>query len=144
MDKLKNQLKQYELDGNVRFIGSRPNIFKYFQAADMFLLTSRLDPFPYVVLHAMEAEIPVVCFKGTTGAESLFYDGKAGFAVNKFDTSAAVEKLWFYCKDENARRNSGQKARQRLEERFSYEDYAQYLLHTSHTVNGRERVFEHQ
>ena len=128
MNQLNNLIIRYGLNGNVRFIGSRKSVQKYFLAADVFLLTSRLDPFPYVVMHAMDAAIPVICFKETTGVDHLFSDGSAGYAVKKFDTRRIAEIIRFYSTDDSSRIKAGAKARFLLEEVFKYEDYVRYIL----------------
>ncbi|HNQ42499.1 MAG TPA: glycosyltransferase family 4 protein [Saprospiraceae bacterium] len=128
MNQLNNLIIRYGLNGNVRFIGSRKSVQKYFLAADVFLLTSRLDPFPYVVMHAMDAAIPVICFKETTGVDHLFSNGSAGYAVKKFDTRRIAEIIRFYSTDDSSRIKAGAKARFLLEEVFKYEDYVRYIL----------------
>ena len=40
-------------------------------AADVYALTSREDPFPSVVMEALDAGLPVVAFRSTTGCENL-------------------------------------------------------------------------
>ena len=51
--------------------GQREDVRDYYNAADVFLLTSREDPFPSVVLEAFAAGLPVVAFADTTGCEEL-------------------------------------------------------------------------
>jgi glycosyltransferase involved in cell wall biosynthesis len=131
-----------DLRRNIRFVGSRSNIDSYFQAADVFILPSRGDPFPYVVMHAMEAAIPVICFQGTTGAENLFSDGQAGFVVEKFKAQKAAEKLMLYAENEELRRDAGKRSRQLLMERFKYGDYAQGVLSLCVNLNNQGSASE--
>lgn len=44
---------------------------EYYLAADVYALTSREDPFPSVVMEALDALTPVVAFKGCGGFENL-------------------------------------------------------------------------
>ncbi|MDP1723447.1 MAG: rhamnan synthesis F family protein [Alphaproteobacteria bacterium] len=39
--------------------------------ADLFFLSSRLDPMPNVVIDAMHNSIPIICFSGTSGIEEI-------------------------------------------------------------------------
>ncbi|MBC7762671.1 MAG: glycosyltransferase [Candidatus Saccharibacteria bacterium] len=50
-------------------------------------MTSREDPFPSVVLEAMDAEVPVIAFQDATGTQELLERG-AGALVESFDVSA--------------------------------------------------------
>src|SRR5207237_517213 len=64
-------LLQYRVQDNVHFIGERVDLNPYFQGADLFLLTSRQDPFPCVVQNAMAAGLAVIAFDGAGGAPEL-------------------------------------------------------------------------
>jgi glycosyltransferase involved in cell wall biosynthesis len=86
-------------DGNVRrrflFTGLIDEPQPYYLAADVFALTSREDPFPSVVLEALDALTPVVAFRDSGGFESLLERG-CGELVPKGDTIAfavAVNRL---------------------------------------------------
>jgi glycosyltransferase involved in cell wall biosynthesis len=61
----------------------------WFAAADVFLLTSREDPFPSVVLEALSADLPVVAFDGGGGVPELLAAG-AGACVAMGDADAMV------------------------------------------------------
>ena len=50
------------------FAGEREDVFAYYEAADLFLLTSREDPFPLANLEAMSMGLPVIAFEGAGGA----------------------------------------------------------------------------
>ena len=48
----------------VHFLGVHKDPFQLFAALDIFLLTSRKDPFPLVMLENATAGKPIVCFQG--------------------------------------------------------------------------------
>lgn len=66
-------LKKTGLDKKVIFIGNKvqDEVDIYFKAADLFLLTSRMDPFPCVTLEAMACGLPVVGFDNATGSTEV-------------------------------------------------------------------------
>jgi glycosyltransferase involved in cell wall biosynthesis/phage host-nuclease inhibitor protein Gam len=67
----------------------------YYAAADLYALTSREDPFPTVVMEALDAKVPVVAFEGVGGFEGLLHRG-CGLLVPAFDVTAyaaALQKL---------------------------------------------------
>ena len=59
----------------------------FFAGADVYLMTSREDPFPSVVLHALDAELPVIGFDNAGGFVELLRRG-CGILVPYLDTSA--------------------------------------------------------
>lgn len=80
---------------HMRFLGRQQDPVPFYAASDVFLLSSREDPFPSVVLEAMAARLPCVMFAGTTGCEVLAERGLA-LAVGGQDPAEmarAVESL---------------------------------------------------
>ena len=78
----------------VRFLGHRDDISDLMNAADIFLLTSREDPFPSVVLEATQAGLPVIAFKGAGGIDDLIAAHPVvGRLVDGRDTKAVVTAI---------------------------------------------------
>jgi len=61
---LKYEQQKLEITDLVEFIGQVKNPEEYFIKMDLFILTSREDPFPLVVLEAASFGIPIICFNG--------------------------------------------------------------------------------
>ena len=59
----------------------------FFAGADVYLMTSREDPFPSVVLHALDAELPVIGFDNAGGFVELLRRD-CGILVPYLDTRA--------------------------------------------------------
>ena len=88
---LQEAIEKWRLEQIVTFLPGQRSIDWAFALADVFLLSSRLDPFPNVVVDAMAANVPVVCFEETTGcAEFIRRTGAAGAVVPYLDTRAAA------------------------------------------------------
>jgi glycosyltransferase involved in cell wall biosynthesis len=66
-----HDLKVMGLEGVVRFAGGRTDMPRFYAGADVFVLTSREDPMPLVVLEALAAGLPVVAFEGCSGAPEI-------------------------------------------------------------------------
>lgn len=64
---LQFDIERLELKEYVKFIGPQPNLFNYLQSADVFVLTSREDPYPLVCLEAAALAKPVLCFEQSGG-----------------------------------------------------------------------------
>ena len=78
---------------NCIVIGGCTKADRYFQACDVFYLTSRKDPFPGVVLEAMACKKPIIAFNGTTDVGNAFNDGIGGFLFAQFEVSKAAEQI---------------------------------------------------
>ncbi len=59
------------LAGNVHFLGFRSDTRRFYTAANVFVLSSREDPFPSTAIEAMDAGTPVIMVAGTGGIADL-------------------------------------------------------------------------
>jgi glycosyltransferase involved in cell wall biosynthesis len=83
---------------NIHFADFTEDVSPYLALADVFFLSSREDPFPSVVLEAMDAGLPVVAFRDSGGSESLA--AEHGALVDAEDLDDAVRVLR-RCADED-------------------------------------------
>jgi glycosyltransferase involved in cell wall biosynthesis len=82
----RNDVAAAGLAGRVEFVGEVDDAAPFYDAADAFVLPSREDPFPLVVLEAMARGLPVVAFEGAGGAPEALAGG-AGVTVPYLDTT---------------------------------------------------------
>ena len=82
----------FELNDNFHLTGEVINTKPYYALADMFLMTSREDPFPLVNLEAGAHGLPIVSFEKSGGTEE-FVNKKCGFIVPYADTVSMAEKV---------------------------------------------------
>jgi len=109
------------------YAGSQNDIISYYMAADIFLLTSREDPFPSVVLEAMNACLPVVAFEGGGGYVEIVNE-QTGMLVPMEDTdemSTMVSQLLY---NNDLRLKMGNAAHELVKEKFNFIDYIYHLL----------------
>ncbi len=87
----------------LHFVGYSDDMSDYYNAANCFLLTSREDPYPTVVLEAMSVGCAPVIFKGCTGLEELVSDhGRVVDAADMDEITAALSGCLFNDKPEDA------------------------------------------
>jgi len=60
---LESLIKKYNLENKVILAGRIPDAYKYLKAFDIFVLPSLKEGFPWIILEAMAAEIPIVATK---------------------------------------------------------------------------------
>jgi glycosyltransferase involved in cell wall biosynthesis len=112
------------LPANVRHVPFTPAINRHLQAADVFYLTSREDPFPSTVLEALSCGLPVVGFAGCTGIEALI--ARFGTVVPLYDKGKALDALITEISRQTAERSAARQAVVAAD--FLWEDYAFRLL----------------
>jgi O-antigen biosynthesis protein len=113
VQELEAKVRRLGLEERVRFIGEAQDARSYFAAGDLFLLTSREDPFPLVCLEAADCGLPIVCFDKAGGMPDFVQDD-AGYVVPFEDTKAMAEKLMALSFNREERLRRGAVARQRV------------------------------
>lgn len=93
--KLQYDLNNLGISNFVKFIGVQQNVSQYFAMSDLFLLTSREDPFPLVCLEANAMQLPVFCFKNAGGMPEYISKG-GGETFNYLDLISMARKIIEY------------------------------------------------
>lgn len=70
------------LHENVILMGHKPNPYPYIKASDLFIMSSRTEGFPNVVLEALTLGIPVVA-SNCVDFKGIIYEGINGYVVEK-------------------------------------------------------------
>jgi glycosyltransferase involved in cell wall biosynthesis len=102
---LQEQIKRSRLEGHVTFIRSVDNLEPLYEAAGVFLLSSRLDPLPNVTIDASFQGLAVICFQRASGMAELMLsdpDTSCG-VVDYLDVDAAAAALLRLAEDEGLR-----------------------------------------
>jgi glycosyltransferase involved in cell wall biosynthesis len=110
------------MSGRFLYPGMDPDTDEYYAGADVLALTSREDPFPSVVLEAMDAGIPTVLFEGTGGCGDLVADGY-GIAVTAFDVAAYASALAGLLDRSDEAARMGARGAQIVQSRFGFHRY---------------------
>ena len=80
------------VDGRITWLGPRPDIERWYAAADVVVLPSRYEPFGNVHLEALASGVPVVASAAAGGAEAIV-DGGSGAVVDPRDAGAVATAL---------------------------------------------------
>jgi glycosyltransferase involved in cell wall biosynthesis len=103
------------------FVGFRRDANRLVAAADVFLLSSREDPFPLVCLEAARFAIPTVCVRGTTGITEFLGDD-AGYVVESADPQKLAAQLLEISANTEERALRGRQAYDRLLSNYTADD----------------------
>jgi glycosyltransferase involved in cell wall biosynthesis len=122
---LAEQIAHSGLEDSVTILDEVPDLEPAYRLADVFFLSSRLDPLPNVTIEAALRGLPVVCFDGATGmAEVLGADARAHRSVvPHLDVAAAARVIADFAADDDARREAGAVTRRLAESVFEMDRY---------------------
>lgn len=87
--KLEALIKKHRLENQVFLVGRIPDAYKYLKAFDVFVLPSLKEGFPWIILEAVAAEIPIVATKVGAIPEILPQE----FLVEPKNSQALVKKI---------------------------------------------------
>ncbi len=117
IEKIRDEIARLGLTEKIRFLGYLDNARELIAAADVFLLSSREDPFPLVCLEAASYGIPTVHFSGCSGISTLT-SGGAGIEVEPFDTVKMAEVLLRLHDEPDMRESLGMASRRRVQNHY--------------------------
>ncbi|MGY2133412.1 glycosyltransferase family 4 protein [Hymenobacter sp. HD11105] len=109
---LEREVRLLGLSDRVILAGEQTDIQSYYEAFDVFLLTSREDPFPLVCLEAALAKTPIICFENSGGMPEFVRDD-AGFVVDYLSIDQMAEKTLLLLGDDSLREKMGAVGRAR-------------------------------
>jgi len=118
-DELRRISAESGLERRVQFLGFQPDIRRWMQAADGFVLSSRWEGLPMGLLEAGACALPSVA-TDVPGTRNVIVDGQTGWLAPAGDTTAlgaAMARMMQAPRDE--RKAMGEHARQRVVEHFS-------------------------
>jgi glycosyltransferase involved in cell wall biosynthesis len=102
-----------------------------YSTADIVLMTSLSEGFPYPLLEAMYQSRPTVSYDFQYGPREAIEDGGSGYIIPLGDVDRLAERLSELAADESLREQFGRRARERYDERFApaavAEQYRRFL-----------------
>jgi glycosyltransferase involved in cell wall biosynthesis len=114
-----------EATGSFRLAGWQQDVGPWLNAADVFVLSSREDPFPSVVLEALASGLPCIAFADSGGIPDLLTHFDGGTTVPMADAEALAQAV-LALPAEPRRRRAARAARAAAA--FRFDRYAQTLL----------------
>jgi glycosyltransferase involved in cell wall biosynthesis len=120
---LESLIRQYKLENQVQLLGRIPNARDYLKAFDLFILPSLKEGFPWIILEAMAAELPIIATK--VGALPEIIDNNInGLLIKPANCQEIVEKIKWILDNQDKAKDMGIKAKTKLIEKFSLQKMA--------------------
>jgi glycosyltransferase involved in cell wall biosynthesis len=112
------ELAPQGLNRYFHLVEATPDVIPYFQAANTFILSSREDPFPLVMLEAALCGRPILCF-GQSGGGPEFVENDAGFVAPELKVDAIINKAVEIISDPHLCEGLGAVAREKVLRHYS-------------------------
>ena len=127
---LQDQITRSGLSEKLMIIRNTTVYKKMIERADLFLMTSRLDPLPNVAIDSMYAGIPMLCFEKACGiADYMVRDKilKTSLVSQYLDVNQMGEKAFDLINNETKYREVAKTCKQRAIEWFNIDNYVKKL-----------------
>ena len=122
-DVLERKIAESAHTARVRLIGRRSDVPDLMRASDLFVLSSRWEGMPNVVLEAMAAGLPVVA-TDVEGVREVIDDGVSGVIVAPESVASLSAGITRVLADERFGDALGQAAQERVRTEFTWEQAA--------------------
>lgn len=100
---LRTQIHSLNLSSSITMTGFKDNPYPYFYYADIFVLPSRWEGLPNVVLESLACGTPVIAFNCPGSVSEVFEDSSQGILVPAEDVEALVKAIDHYLENMNNR-----------------------------------------
>jgi glycosyltransferase involved in cell wall biosynthesis len=126
---LQKRIVQLCLSSQVRLIGavSQEDIGRYFDQADVLVVSSFMEGIPVVLMEAMSKELCVIA-SHVGGVPELVEHGRHGFLVAPGSPEALAQALRAYAEDPSLRRMHGRCGRQRILQAYTTDMMADGMI----------------
>jgi len=114
-------IKNENLTESVYIFPPTNDIFnKYFESS-IFVMPSRFEGLPLVLIEAMASGLPAISFKCKCGPTDIISNGIDGYLIEEGDNNAFAERLIELMTDENKRKSFGESAHNNMQ-RYSEQE----------------------
>lgn len=117
LERYRYEIKKVGLSEKIMFLPNTENIEQFFASMNLFILPSREDPYPLVVLEAANYNVPCICFDNAGGSPEFVKDFNSGVCVPYLDTNAMADAILNYYYNSSILNMQGENARKGLIEK---------------------------
>lgn len=103
VDKIRNLINEYDLQDKLVIKGLEKNQDLIYGDKGIYVMTSRYEGLPLVLLEAQQYNLPIVSFRCPTGPNEIVEDGVNGYLVDCYDTDKMSARIFELMEDSNLR-----------------------------------------
>jgi glycosyltransferase involved in cell wall biosynthesis len=125
-NKLEHWIEEKNLAGKIQLAGTTDQILEEYMNASIFILTSRNEGLPMVLIEAQRCGLPLVAFDIETGPSDIIEQNKNGYLIESFNIDKMVQALIALANNPEKRKEFGLhgfKESQKFSERSVYEKW---------------------
>jgi len=109
---VRQKVKNLQLDDSIEIIDAVKNIADYYLSASLFVLSSRYEGLPMVLIEAKSYGIPIIAFDCETGPRDLIKNECNGCLIPVGNIQSMADRICDLIVDEEKRKKMGKIARQ--------------------------------
>lgn len=109
-EKLLDKIKENDVSDFISIIPPKIDVVDIYHSASIYVMSSRFEGLPMVLIEAQSCGLPIVSFDCPEGPSEIIHDNIDGYLVEKNNIQALVEKVIYLANDENLRKQFGQNA----------------------------------
>lgn len=128
-DKISRKIKEYKMEDKIKCLGAmdKDSLKKHYLDSNIFVLTSKKEGCPNVLLEAMSFGLAPVCFS-VGGVSEMIENEISGFVIPKGDQIFFGQKICDLLTNKEKIRKMGDSARSRVVNNFSFDNHLKNLL----------------
>ena len=115
VDKIRNLINENDLQDKLVIKGLEKNQDLIYGDKGIYVMTSRYEGLPLVLLEAQQYNLPIVSFSCPTGPNEIVEDGVNGYLVECYDTDKLSQKLLELMGDEVLRQSFSEHAKENMD-----------------------------
>jgi glycosyltransferase involved in cell wall biosynthesis len=140
-ENLCQMIDKQALHNIVSYVGPKYNHEKlyYYAKSDIFIMPTRHEVFPGVVLEAMQFGIPVIA-TNVGGIPEIIDDGINGFIVDKDNPSQIAHKIELLINDKMLRKKMGESAREKFLKNYTFSKYEHNMKHVFNSILSNKDI----
>ena len=100
---VREKVQEYNLTGNVIFVGRTNQISEEYKKAALYVMTSRTEGFGMVLAEAKAYNLPTIAFDVDFGPREIIEHGKSGYLVEPFDIEQMAQRICELIENEEKR-----------------------------------------
>jgi len=109
-NRILQEIERSGLEEKISLLPATNLIINEYLNSSIYLMTSRTEGLPMVLLEAQACGLPIVSFNCETGPSDIVVDHENGFLIDCFDIENMVQKISLLCSDYDLRAKFGKKA----------------------------------
>ncbi len=107
---LRDKVGDKGLADQVKLKGLTSNVETEFHSSSIYIMTSRFEGLPIVLIEAMSCGLPIISFDCESGPREILEDGISGFLVQPGNIEELAERIIFLIENPSIRKDMGKRA----------------------------------